>query len=84
MYQVHVWKRIFYGVCVIMSSTLLAAAPSSHRLSDLVRARIRIKHYSLRTEQACLGWIKRYIFFHDKRHPRDAGRRNVETFPGHW
>ena len=65
-----------------MSSTLLAVPPSSPRLLDQVRERIRVKHYSLRTEQAYLGWIKRYIFFHDKRHPRDMGKLEVEAFLG--
>ncbi|MBK6653814.1 integron integrase [Zoogloea sp.] len=65
-----------------MSSTLLAAPPSSPRLLDQVRERIRVKHYSLRTEQAYVGWIKRYIFFHDKRHPRDMGKVEVEAFLG--
>ncbi|MDD2669746.1 phage integrase N-terminal SAM-like domain-containing protein [Zoogloea sp.] len=64
----------------MMSSTLLVALPSSPRLLDLVRERIRVKHYSLRTEQAYVGWIKRYIFFHDKRHPRDMGKVEVEAF----
>ena len=63
-----------------MSSTLLAAPPSSPRLLDQVRERIRVKHYSLRTEQAYVGWIKRYIFFRDKRHPRDMGKVEVEAF----
>lgn len=65
-----------------MSSTLLAAPPSSPRLLDQVRERIRVKHYSLRTEQAYVGWIKRYIFFNDKRHPRDMGKVEVEAFLG--
>jgi integron integrase len=55
---------------------------SSPRLLDQVRERIRVKHYSLRTEQAYVGWIKRYIFFHDKRHPRDMGKVEVEAFLG--
>ncbi|MEW6729508.1 MAG: phage integrase N-terminal SAM-like domain-containing protein [Pseudomonadota bacterium] len=53
---------------------------SAPRLLDEVRARIRAKHYSLRTEQAYLHWIKRFIFFHDKRHPRDMGAAEVEQF----
>lgn len=64
----------------MMSSTLLAVPPSSPRLLDQVRERIRVKHYSLRTEQAYVGWIKRYILFHDKRHPRDMGKVEVEAF----
>lgn len=69
-------------LCVIMSSTLLAASSPAPRLLDLVRERIRVKHYSLRTEQAYTGWIKRYILFHDKRHPRDMGKVEVEAFLG--
>lgn len=52
----------------------------SPRLLDAVRARIRAKHYSLRTEQAYLHWIKRFIYFHDKRHPREMGAAEVEQF----
>lgn len=44
------------------------------RLLDLLRNRIRLKHYSLRTEQAYLQWVKRYILFHGKRHPSDLGK----------
>lgn len=66
----------------MMSSTLSALAPPSPRLLEQVRERIRVKHYSLRTEQAYLRWIKRYILFHDKRHPRDMGKREVEAFLG--
>ena len=50
------------------------------RLMDQVRARIRTKHYSIRTEQAYTHWIKRFILFHDKRHPRQMGRPEVEAF----
>jgi integron integrase len=50
------------------------------RLLDLVRDRLRLKHYSLRTETAYVGWIKRYIVFHGKRHPREMGKAEVEAF----
>jgi integron integrase len=56
-----------------------ATAPAP-RLLDQVAARLRTKHYSLRTEQAYVGWIKRYILFHDKRHPRDMAKAEVEVF----
>ena len=54
-----------------------AAAP---KLLDQVRARIRVKHYSIRTEAQYVQWIKRFIYFHDKRHPRDMGAPEVEAF----
>jgi integron integrase len=41
---------------------------------------LRLKHYSLRTETAYSGWIKRYIFFHGKRHPGEMGKDEVEAF----
>jgi integron integrase len=53
------------------------------RLLDQVRHRIRAKHYSIRTEQAYLDWIKRYIRFHGLRHPRTLGAVAIETFLSH-
>ena len=53
------------------------------KLHDQVRDRIRVKHYSIRTEQAYWGWIKRFIFFNDKRHPKDMGASEVEAFLTH-
>ena len=48
-----------------------------------VRDRVRSLHYSFRTEQTYVHWIKRFIFFHGKRHPRDLGAAEVETFLSH-
>jgi len=50
------------------------------RLLDQVHARLRLKHYSLRTERAYVGWIRRFILAHGKRHPRDMGAAEVEGF----
>ncbi len=50
------------------------------RLLYIVRNKIRLKHYSIRTEEAYVSWIKRYIYFHDKRHPNDMGRLEIEAF----
>jgi len=50
------------------------------RLLDQVRERIRFLHYSIRTEEAYLGWIRRFILFHGKRHPREMGAPEVEAF----
>ncbi len=47
------------------------------KLLDIVREAIRRKHYSGRTEQAYIHWIKRYIFFHNKRHPLEMGNAEV-------
>jgi integron integrase len=58
----------------------MAAKP---RLLDQVREKIRLKHYSIRTEQAYVDWIKRFILFHDKRHPENMGKEDVEKFLTH-
>ena len=50
------------------------------RLLDQARAVIRARHYSLRTEETYLRWMKRFIRFHDKRHPRDMGADEVRQF----
>lgn len=52
----------------------------SSRLLEQVREVIRIKHYSIRTEQAYLQWIRRYILFHGKRHPSELGADHLSTF----
>ena len=57
--------------------------PKKSRLLELVRDRCRVKHYSLRTEDAYLGWIKRFIIYHGKRHPSDMGGPEVEVFLTH-
>ena len=45
--------------------------------------RLRVKHYSLRTEDAYLHWARRFIHFHGKRHPREMGGPEVEAFLSH-
>jgi len=50
------------------------------RLLDRLRDRIRLKHYSIRTEKAYLDWNRRFILFHNKKHPRNMGTQEVEQF----
>ncbi len=50
------------------------------RLLDKVRQRIRLKGYSIRTERSYAQWIKRFILFHGKRHPKDMGKMEIEAF----
>jgi hypothetical protein len=54
--------------------------PESPKLLDRVRAKLRFKHYSIRTESAYTGWIKRFIHYHGKRYPGEMGKREVEAF----
>jgi integron integrase len=53
------------------------------RLLDQVREAIRVRHYSYRTEQQYVAWIRRYILFHERRHPIDLGGPEVENFLTH-
>ena len=52
-------------------------------LLDQVRDRIRTKHYSIRTEQTYIDWIKRFILFHDKRHPAEMAKKEITAFLTH-
>ena len=70
-----------YAVSVSMGS--LPPDPPKRKLLDQVRDAIRLKHYSYRTEQSYVAWIRRYILFHNKRHPKDMGSLEVETFLTH-
>lgn len=49
-------------------------------LLEMVRRRIRLKHYSIRTEQAYVGWIRRFTLANGRRHPRELGHAEVELF----
>ena len=50
---------------------------------DEVRAAIRVRHYAIRTEQAYLDWVRRFVLFNGKRHPRDMGADEVRAFLTH-
>ena len=64
-----------------MIHSLPAASPAGKpKLLDEVRQLLRVRHYSLRTEEAYLAWIRRYILFHRKRHPRDLAENDVSAF----
>jgi hypothetical protein len=53
------------------------------RLLDQVRDVVRIKHYSKKTEQVYVHWIRRYILFHNKRHPQEMSRPEIEKYLTH-
>ena len=57
------------------------SAATPPRLLDQGRDRLRVKHYSIRTEQAYVSWIKRYIIFHHKRHPAEMGKQELAIKP---
>jgi len=53
------------------------------KLLDEVRALLRTRHYSYRTEKTYIQWIRRFIFFHNVRHPKEMGAAEVEAFLTH-
>jgi site-specific recombinase XerD len=61
----------------------LPSADGKPQLLDAVRGVIRCKHYSIRTEQSYVDWIKRYIYFHNKQHPKDLGEEHISAFLTH-
>jgi integron integrase len=60
-----------------------ASAVAKPRLLDRVRWHLRVKHYSLRTEQSYTDWIRRFILFHKKRHPDQMGEEEIAAFLTH-
>jgi len=75
-------KVSFYLLISVIVDTMsfFKGAIMKRKLLDLVRDKIRFKHYSIKTEQSYVGWIKRYIFFHNKRHPKDMAKLEIEQF----
>jgi len=68
---------------IIDSNLFMLTQNTPPKLLDQVRDRIRVKHYSIRTEKLYAQWIKRFILFHSKRHPLEMGAREVEAFLTH-
>ena len=66
-----------------MQDTPVKLSSQEPKLLDQVRGKIRLKHYSIRTEQAYTDWIKRFILHFGKKHPRDMGAAEVEQFLTH-
>lgn len=68
----------------------ISAVPSAEsvptqrpKLLDALRAQLRVMHYAIRTEDAYVDWVRRFILFHDKRHPKDMGPTEVASFLSH-
>src|SRR5262245_44516885 len=53
------------------------------RLLDRLRQAIRVRHYSLRTEDAYVDWVRRFILYHHKRHPQEMGAAEINQFLTH-
>jgi integron integrase len=63
-----------------VEALIFVTSESPPRLLDQVREVIRMRHYSIRTEQAYVQWIRRFILFHGKRHPREMGAPELTAF----
>src|SRR5690606_2309471 len=73
-------SRIFSDKSKEKGSTSPSRSPP---LMDSVRAALRARHYSYLTEKAYTSWIRRYIIFHDRRHPRTMGSAEITAFLTH-
>ncbi|MGA7181445.1 MAG: integron integrase [Thiobacillaceae bacterium] len=60
-----------------------AISKQSPKLLDRLRAEIRLRHYSIRTEETYADWARRYILFHGKRHPAQMGAEEIRNFLSH-
>jgi integron integrase len=69
-------KNRFEGNALVVA----AASPPKPKLLDQLRHAIRTRHYSYRTEKAYVHWIKRYIFFHNKKHPKEMAESEIAMF----
>ncbi len=68
-----------------VTSAILTDAPATGKLKllDRVRWHLRVKHYSIRTEESYVDWIRRFILFHGKRHPEQMGEEEIAEFLSH-
>jgi integron integrase len=60
--------------------TIQKPPSTGKKLLEQLSDQLRIKHYSLRTENTYISWVRQYILFHNKRHPRDMGAEEINTF----
>ena len=73
------WSSV-RAVGAALCSPFTRPGPPKPRLLDRVRAALRIRHYSRRTEKAYVAWIRRYILLHGKRHPVQMGAPELTRF----
>ena len=62
------------------SNGVLPSTPRPPTLLEQVRQAIRLRHYSPRTEKAYVHWVRRFVLFHQKRHPREMGQAEIREF----
>ena len=72
------------GGLSIKNGTPTTPTVQKPKLLDQVREAIRTRHYSPKTEESYVHWVKRFIFFHNKRHPAEMGERKLRIFFRAW
>ena len=73
-------KAYTFGAMLATDSPAARLKPGAPRLLDRVRDCVRARHYSIRTEEAYVAWIRRFILFHRKRHPGEMGEEEINAF----
>jgi integron integrase len=63
--------------------TTVGFRPTAPKLLDQVREVMRYHHYGLRTEETYVSWVKQFILFHHKTHPKEMGKQEIESFLSH-
>ena len=76
-------SRPAYCISAMSSPSNVDPDRKQPKLLDQVRSAIRLRHYSIRTEEAYVQWIRRYILFHNKRHPLEMGSLEINRFLSH-
>jgi integron integrase len=76
-------RRDSIVITILISTLFMQTQNTPSKLLDQVRERIRVKHYSIRTEKQYMHWIKRFILYHGERHPQEMGMAEVEAFLTH-
>src|SRR5438093_11284196 len=66
-----------------MSANVRAAEVGPRTLLGRLRAAVRARHYSPRTEESYVGWVRRFVVFHGRRHPDQLGEAEVRAFVEH-
>jgi integron integrase len=74
---------ISYSTDRDFASFRIADGPSAPKLLDVYRDALRVKHYSARTEDTYIAWVRNFILFHNKRHPREMGVDEIGQFLTH-
>jgi site-specific recombinase XerD len=80
-----IWPKIIYctNTQYIIFGRYGMESNQSSTLLGRVREVIRYKHYSMRTERSYVEWVRRFVAFHGRRHPREMGADEVRAFPGY-